>query len=292
MMHRLFYFLLGIGVLLANKVRYGLAGYRTPRPFKVTEIARVIDYDQRVVEKWTHYLQDCMGDERVFAGKSILELGPGADLGIGLLLMVAGAARYAALDVTDLALQAPPDLYDQLIHGLPEARRSTARAALDDLRTGTGRQIQFVCDPDFSLRHWPDSEFDLVVSHASFQLFEDVDRVLTETADLLRPGGILCAHVDTSTQTGLLRKRDPLSIYRYPPALWNRLRFRGAPNRVRPSQYERCLGRAGFHGIQVLPHVTMDRETLARVRGGLARPFRTDESAMEVLEFNLLATRS
>ena len=75
------YFVLACLALLANKLRYTLRGYRNPRPFPNTEYARAIAYDMGVVDAWMQRLAAYLGRAYDLAGRTVLELGPGADLG-------------------------------------------------------------------------------------------------------------------------------------------------------------------------------------------------------------------
>lgn len=113
-----FYHWGGLAILAANKVRHDVRGYRRPRPFPVTEIDQAVAYDLDVVRKLTAALDSYVGQRHAVRGRTVLELGPGADLGVGLLLLAQGASSYVALDVHELATQAPRELYEVLFQRL------------------------------------------------------------------------------------------------------------------------------------------------------------------------------
>ena len=113
-----FYHLVGAAFIILNFIRHNVQGYKTPRPFSVYDVERVVAYDFAVVEKWLKAIKDYSNDSFSIRDKVILELGPGADLGVGLILLAMGAKKYIALDVNDLAFSAPKELYKSLFSRL------------------------------------------------------------------------------------------------------------------------------------------------------------------------------
>ena len=73
-MRQLFFYIMGLAILFLNKVRYGMRGYREPRPFAPTDVERAINYDRQVVKAWLKALQNYTGQS--IDGKVVLELGP------------------------------------------------------------------------------------------------------------------------------------------------------------------------------------------------------------------------
>src|SRR5262245_6591585 len=102
----------GIGFLGLAKTKNLLQGYSTPKPFDVSDSDRCIDYDIRIVEFWLAYLQQYTFGQITLAGKSVLELGPGSDLGIGLYLLSKGCLQYNACDVNNLVKSVPDGFYE------------------------------------------------------------------------------------------------------------------------------------------------------------------------------------
>src|SRR5690606_14601655 len=86
-------------------------------------------YDLRVVEEWERALLQYEPGSDSFGRRSILELGPGPDLGVGVTLLAKGASSYAALDVHRLAFDAHPEFYERLFKAL-----SLDSEGADDLR--------------------------------------------------------------------------------------------------------------------------------------------------------------
>jgi len=90
MIKNFFYFCIGIVFMILNKIRHEIMGYRTPRPFSIMEFERCVDYDFKVVDNWFAKMGDLAGLSFSIAGKNVLELGPGADLGTGVILLARG----------------------------------------------------------------------------------------------------------------------------------------------------------------------------------------------------------
>lgn len=300
----------GLLLLAANKLRHGVQGYRRPRPFPVTEFDRAIDYDLAVVAGWRRRLGAYLGRPWPLPGRRVLELGPGADLGVGLLLLHLGVARYDALDVHRLAASAPPAFYDRLLArleiptGLPpelEADRPAADAGgerpelerqLALALRGDGDRLHYVCRPEFDPAVFGDRTIDLVVSQAAFEHFDDVPAVVRGLSKVVKPGGLLVAEIDLQTHTRWIRERDPLNIYRYGDGLYDLFRFRGSPNRVRPHEYAACLAHSGWERIVLVPDRTTPADYLAATRPRLAARFRDEGESLGHLSVYVCATRA
>lgn len=285
-MQRLFFALAGAMVLFLNKIRYGLRGYREPRPFASADVERAVAYADKVVSQWERALHDYSGE--TFDGKVVLELGPGADLGAALFLLDRGAKQYLTIDANRLVDQTPTVFYDtllaRLVHGdalKPELAKTLA---------GEGERIRYIVDPSFDLSRLGRESVDVVVSQAAFEHFDDVERTIAQLTDVVKSGGALVAEIDVMTHTGALRSRDPLNIYRFPRWLYRLARFNGIPNRVRPQDYRRFLEQHGWTNVNIIPLQTLPQAQLDRVRPGLAREFR-DDAGMGVLTFLLMATK-
>ena len=114
-------FWLGFLVLILNKIRHTVRGYTDPRGFPASEVDRAIAYDKKVLSQWLRYLKEYSGSDSL-KGKTVLELGPGADLGIAVMAIAHGAKKYYALDKHPLALSAPQEFYEGLQISSPPAR--------------------------------------------------------------------------------------------------------------------------------------------------------------------------
>ena len=288
-------------LLAANKLRHAVRGYRRPRPFPVTEFERAVDYDLGVVAAWRRRLRDYLGRDHELAGQRVLELGPGADLGVGLHLLQLGAARYDAFDVHNLAVAAPRAFYDRLLARLQEIERSGTdmridrtefERQLDRALRGEGDRLHYVCRPDFDLAVFGERTIDLVVSQAAFEHFDDVAAVMRGLSRIVKPGGLLVAEIDLQTHTRWIRERDPLNIYRYGDRVYDLFRFRGSPNRARPGEYAAHLAEHGWERVVIVPDRVADEAYVASVRPALAARFRGEGESLGYLSIYVCATRS
>jgi len=87
------------------------------------------------VEHWLSQLRQYTRHDSFLSGKNVLELGPGADLGTGAILLLKGAAAYNACDVNDLATRAPGEFYDTLFETLSA---DYSRAQIDTVKGTVG----------------------------------------------------------------------------------------------------------------------------------------------------------
>ncbi len=313
--HNLLYWGIGLKLLMLNKVRHALQGYRRPRPFPVTEYDRAVDYDLGVVDAWRAHLGRYLGRDPDLRGRDILELGPGADLGAGLYLLHLGAARYHALDVNNLVATVPADFYERLFArlgarpggepgtptGSPSAEAQVHGAAdsitalrleLAETTAGRNGRLNYICRDDFDLSVFGERAIDLVVSQAAFEHFDDVPATIATLSRAVKPGGHLVVEIDLQTHTRWIRERDPLNIYRYGDWIYERCRFRGSPNRVRPREYAALLGEHGWERVEIVADRVLSDAHLAAVRSALAPRFRDEGAELGYLSIYVCATKT
>lgn len=292
------YFLLGGLALLANKLRYTLRGYRDPRPFPPTEYGRAIAYDLGVVDAWMARLAAYLGQPYDLSGKTVLELGPGADLGVGLYFLAQGVARYCAADVNPLAASVPQEFYERLVANLIERGTITAESAAallaepESTRAGRPDRLDYRCLADFDLRAFGRNSVDLFVSQAAFEHFEHFQDTARQMAEVAHPGALLVTEIDLNTHTRWLRDNDPHSIYRIPEWIYRLCHFPGIPNRMRPNEYVQALEQAGWHDIAVTPITVVSDDYLRQVQSHLAAPFQTPAADMSQVHVVLCARRA
>jgi SAM-dependent methyltransferase len=204
-----------------------------------------------------------------FHGLAVLELGPGPDLGTGAFVLVEGAVTYCAVDQFPLAARSDAVLeYIRASLGVEFARD----------------QIRYVLD-DFPALGRVSGPFDAIVSNATLEHVNDIERLFRRLAELLRPGGIMCHHIDAKTHMRGFRKRDPLNIYRFSERIYRLLRFPGSPNRWLADDYASAARSAGFD-IEVVPGRIAATEYLAATAPYL-HPMYGDRSDLKYLTFTL-----
>ncbi len=286
--HRIIFHLMGMGVLAINKVRYAVKGYREPRPFAASEFQKAITYDRQVVTNWLDALHQ-YGNKTV-KDKTVLELGPGADLGPALFLLDSGAKQYITVDANRLIDETPYDLYTELLASLGDGEN--IKSELDKTLAGNDDRIKYVVDPKFDLSNLEKDSVDLVVSQAAFEHFSDIGRAVRDLTPIVRQGGVLIAEVDLMTHTGVVRSRDPLNIFRYSNIFYRLMNFSGIPNRVRPNEYKAIFEQHGWKDVEIIPLQELSREYVKTIHPQLARPFRNEEADMHVLTFLIRATKA
>lgn len=314
-MKHIFLFFIGLLFLALNKLRHTAQGYTDPRGFPASEIDRAIAYDKHVLSQWLTHLKKYTGNDSL-EGKTILELGPGADLGIAVMAIVQGAQSYYALDKHPLALSAPQEFYEELRISSPPARGGVASprakgvgvpahlSILDEGKSvpSSGRRdgsteisanspIHYLHNPDFDPKDIPDNTIDIIFSQAAFEHFDDVEKLFKQLSPKIKPGAVLIAEVDLKTHTRFIRDRDPLNIYRYSDTLYNTLKFSGSPNRLRPVEYKKILANEGWEHIQIIPLKILPESALQETLPSLNRRFQNKKNEMNILEFLLCAKK-
>lgn len=292
----LFCWLSGGAILALNKIRHAVQGYTSPRTFHISEIERAVQYDFSVIALWNFFLNKYCGADFSVKDKTILELGPGADLGIGLILLSLGANKYNSLDINNLVETVPDEIYEKLFEILRQ--QNIAEYSTDELskqleltKQGKNDKLNYVCDPTFDMGRFENEGVDLVLSNAAFEHFDNIETTFSQLSKIVRPGGTLLAEIDLSTHTRWIRDKDPLNIYRYSPFYYKAMRFSGSPNRVRPQQYAEYLAKNGWSNIEVIPYRTLDQGYVDHVKPHLSKRFQSSDNTMEALSVILCATR-
>jgi len=286
-------YIAGVIFLALAKAKNLLRGYSSPRTFRLEDTDRSIAYDLKVVDEWLMHLGEYTGGNHSARGKAILELGPGADLGVGLYLLAKGAAIYSACDVNDLAQYAPASFYAALLDRIaalqPGADRRFLESQLDHARQRKPSTLRVVVRSDFDLEaSFPAASMDMVFSQAAFEHFEDIDRTVRQLAAVCKSGATLVAEIDLKTHSRWIRDKDPNNIYRYPNALYRVFGFRGMPNRMRPYQYRQIFERHGWGDVSIKP---IEHAKTPHNAAAMDAQFQDPRNQLEYLSIVLCATK-
>ncbi|KQT19392.1 hypothetical protein ASG40_00600 [Methylobacterium sp. Leaf399] len=276
----------GLGAMGLAAARHRIGGYRRPTDFASEDLTQAIAHVVEIVQDWNDTLSRLGTHPRSVRGLDVLELGPGATLGTGVLLRGFGASSYLAVDVNELAAQTPSAFYRMIAEApLPDGcDPAIVRAVAESLAQGQDAGVGYATDPDFDIvRAAAGRTFDVVVSNAAFEHFDDVDAVIADLGPVMRPGAVFIAMVDFQTHSRWVRRVDPNSIYRIGPSLYRAMTFPGQPNRLRPRDYLESLARHGWRDAQVHPVDRAPPDYLAWSRRSLAADYRDDEARMDVL---------
>jgi SAM-dependent methyltransferase len=276
----------GVAFLALAKLKNVAKGYDRARPFSTADIERCVSYDTKVVDEWLEMLEAytrAPGAPQL-AGKRVLELGPGADLGVPLYLLSKGVAQYCSIDAFPLALSAPKAVHEAMIAHVTASGGLRTRAELESAlecapAAAPDAPIRYVVRPDFRIADaFPAASFDLVFSQAAFEHFDDVEDTIRQMSKVAAPGATLIAGIDMQTHSRWLRDKDPLNIYRHSDAVYRAFAFRGMPNRVPASDYARLLAAHGWEDIEMRVLHAVDAQTFARIEPSLPARFRKDET--------------
>jgi SAM-dependent methyltransferase len=288
------YFLYGFGLCLrvVNKVRRSIVGYTKPRTFSVGEIERSVSYCIDVVRSWEKELGVYSGRENPFAGADVLEIGPGPDLGTGLVILAMGARSYVAIDKNELIWKTPQLFYDTLLEKLKTfPRYENAKAALKVFRHNNVNDVfSYACGPD--LNGLTFKKFDVLVSQAVLEHIINIESVFETLYKRIAPGGLMIHEIDFGTHTGIIRDIDPLNHLRYCSAIWNLLKFDGSPNRLQLSDYKNVFNQLGFRKIEVKVLKILDKQYVHRTKTHLSALFRDySDEEIGIKSLYLLATK-
>lgn len=281
------YFWVGLLTLFLNKIRYSLLGYRRARNFSAKDFKKAIEYDQRVVSNWKKYLKEYAGEDS-FSGKKILELGPGEDLGTGLIMLADGAVDYRALDANNLVSGTSRAFYDKLIETIGE-QKDFLLEELEKTIKGRGDKLHYIVNKDFDPGIF--SDIDLIFSQAAFEHFDDLGKVARGLYRAAKKGAVLISEIDLKTHTGFLSEKDPLNIYRYSKFVYDFFHFSGIPNRLRPVDYVKIFSNNGWKDVSIYPLRKMDKVTFSRIKNSLNARFKEPEQQMQYLSIILCAKK-
>lgn len=290
------YYIIGLGIIFLNFIRHNIYGYKKPRDFSIKETERAIEYDFRVVEGWSKYLSDYVVQTNPFHNKTILELGPGPDLGIGLILLAKGAKKYIAIDVCPLARGTPKEFYSRLLDVIKKKIHNCdieyLKVQIDRCYKGKDSDIMYIVDKRFDILNIKE-KIDLVVSQATFEYFSNVEKTFKELSQIVRKGGYMVSEIDLQTHTSFIRNRDPLNIYRYNDFLWNLFRTKYSLNRVRAFEYKKILEKYGWHNVKVEPLRVLEKDYVEKIRPFLSKKYRkVDIEELKLLSIMLLAKKA
>ena len=274
-----FYHLAGLGLLVLNSWRHRLRGYKTPRPWFSQDGARVLEYDRAVFANWRRHLDDYLEFEIDLADRSVVELGPGSDLGTGLLWLAAGAETYTGIDAHPLVGKKTRSLHEDLARLIAGADATLLEKLLDAVRrlhAGEDGPLRYRVYEKFKLKKLDLDGFDLVVSHSALEHVARADKTIEQISERVSDRAHFVAELDLQTHTRWIRDRDPLNIYRYRTNTWRTFSFSGIPNRVRPDAWFEALERCCWTDLRAWPQRVLPTDYVRAVEPALDQQFRGD----------------
>jgi SAM-dependent methyltransferase len=193
------------------------------------------------------YQAELIAEHRPLSGR-LLEIGPGANLGVSALFAANGFDEVVAIDI-DRWLVPSDALYQEL----------GVTAALD--------RVRYVSPLSIESADFPDGSFDAVVSHASAEYFVDPDAAVRNIARMLAPGGVSIHHIRVLGHWSVARPHDFLRVGERAWRLATSHRS-GQPNRWRISDWLDAFTRSDAPPVEVdvrkrVPISAEERERLA-----------------------------
>lgn len=293
--HNRLYHLVGLGFLALNSWRHRIRGYRTPRPWFSRDAVRILDYDRAVFSNWQRHIEDYLEFDLSLEGRSVLEIGPGTDLGTGLLWLAAGAESYTGVDAHTLVTGKTRAVHEDLARLIAGADVTLLERLLDAVRQLHANEdgpLRYRVMDGFNLEKLDLDGFDLVVSHSALEHVARIEKSFKSLTTRVSDRAHFIAEIDLQTHTRWVRDRDPLNIYRYRNNTWRTFSFSGIPNRVRPDAYFEALEKHEWTDLRIYPQRVLPMEYVRSVEPTLDHRFRGDPEHMSWLSIVVCASRS
>jgi SAM-dependent methyltransferase len=275
----------------------------------------------RTREIYANYLRYAGWDNRKVAGKRMLELGPGAHVGVPLLFAADGASYVAGLDKF-VPLQTGTyfrSFYGRLRDTLDNAEKVNFDKAIRlepkiELRPA---QTLYIYGKELSdsVDQLGPGSYDLIASNAVIEEMYDPAPSFQAQDRLLRPGGVMVHKIDLRDYGMFTKYGFPaLEFLTVPEWAYRRMaEASGQPNRLRVNYYRGLMERLGYtsriyitwllgvdHEIvpakeKVRPEADYSNASLGMIRDirpRLAGPFRKlDDSDLMILGIYLVARK-
>jgi SAM-dependent methyltransferase len=238
----------------------------------VGEGPKAVDYFSGVVEDYQQiaaHVGLTADPKALFAGKRVLELGPGDTRSVALLAKLRGARSVTGFDAFDIA--ATDDDYLRAIYE-PLLEREGAPG-------GYPRARDLVADVRFlrerSALRADGRRFDLVISRAVLEHVSDLDALFDDLAAVTTPDAVQIHKVDLRCHGN--RMNHELDFLMFPEHVYRRMASHtGMPNRVRVSGYLKLGQRHGFALVYAGATHRISIAEVHAVRSQLAAPFNAE----------------
>lgn len=210
----------------------------------------------------------------------ILEIGPGINLGVGLLFALGGAEKYYGLDVyMDPDVFAAPQ-YESILYmlELTGAKTTTNVGSVMTLKDGKVEFVKERIEYLYPCQSYDipvaDASLDYVFSHATFEHVADPGQTVQAIYRVLRTGGITAHQIDLRDHADVSK---PLEFLKVDEHTWREQwkdprRTAWHLNRWRASDFTSAFERAGFRIIRV--HVNATFPVDEALRGTLDPMFQ------------------
>jgi Fe-coproporphyrin III synthase len=294
-----FFYFLGLSIAILNRLRHILLDYRTPRPIPLNQIEKNIEYVFSVVNNFEKQLNNAFENNYNFEQKNILEIGPGQDLGTGIIYMSKGAKSYTAIDRFKL-LVSNPMFYQKILNRVDKSQ-SDLKNLVDIISAATAdknnkeirlNNFKYLNVYSEKMSEKINDKFDLIVSQAVLEHVDDPEKAFREMYMLLDDRGVICHEIDFKSHTSIIRDIDPLNFLRFGKTLYRLIKFKGSPNRLRIDNYIKIAKNAGFKNIKIEILNSLDEDEIDKQKKYFAPPFKRQKSEdLRILSAVLIANK-
>ena len=221
-----------------------------------------------------------IGNTAYCRGKTVLEIGPGMSLGMGIVGVAWGAGRCVLVDQERYVGRDPrlATSHRELLHLIPSWIPDPDPRYRDCVEIGpdTVRPNEDLLDYVIaSAEDIPVSEdtVDLSISHSTLEHIRDLDATIAELARLTKSGGIGVHQVDLADH---LDPGRPLRMLGYTASSWELMAShrRGWTNRLRLPDYLHCLEQHHFIVERVEITRSLSPDELENIRHQLHPDYR------------------
>lgn len=291
----IFYYILGLVFLLLVKIKYYFLGFPKSDYSNAAAYEKQIEYDIKIVDQWIKHLNNYTGNSYNLIGKNVLELGPGSDLGVGFYLLYKGVLKYNSCDIYNLVKDVPVDFYKMFFNRLKKSAGIKSvvylEKELEKIKGNRPSALNYVVNSNFNLlSSFEPNTIDIVFSQAAFEHFADVEDTVRQLSIICKPNAIIIAEIDLQTHSRWIREKDPNNIYRYNTFIYNLLRAKASPNRIRPYMYFELFKNHGWDNIEIKPLSVIDEYKKVPYRC-LNKKFRDSKNEMGYLSIVILAKK-
>ena len=213
------------------------------------DIEESIDFTLRNVGYYIQFLPE--GKPDFLKDKTLLEIGPGQDLGIVLALAGFGLKNIVIIDpfFIDWNPDFHPEFYNQLLLRLkniyPAADFQLIQNILEK-QSHLDEQLQIYQVSLENASCVPNELIDISISNATFEHFVLAEQAVKELSRITKPGGLGFHQIDMRDHEHFDRPLEfltcPNPIYRYITKISNALRG----NRLRYTEYNQLFEQYGF----------------------------------------------
>ncbi len=263
-------------------------------------------HKRKTLEESVEYIKRVFNDYLQYGGltqedildKTILEIGPGDNLGVALLFIARGARKVVCLDrfLCKRDDQQQIKIYEALLQTMDEKERQLIEAAITRTQEKivfNSEKIQYVSGLSIedAEKIFPGNSFDYIISRAVLQYVSDLEKAFHTMDLLLKEKGRLIHKIDMRDH-GIFSSQgmNPLEFLTVPDALWNCLgAHAGKTNRQRINFYRDKLMHWEYDYMLFITHVMGQNQDIVPhkliIQKGL------DYSDEDIAKFNSIKPR-